>query len=218
MIGSNADTRDPLHAAIRSTGRFVWTNLVSVVVISLGWFLASLPIVTVGPATVGAYRAVLSLRADGADGIDRDAVRTAVRTQFVHATLLGLVPLVLLAIAAAYAYAYLTTGTLASGLLALAGVYAAGYVWLVSVPAFVGLAAGEPVADAVTAGYCWTARHAVGAVALAAVTAALLVVSSLLTVAVALLFAGVAFAFHVEFVATVSDSEIDRPTERILET
>lgn len=213
MNDANSDARDPLHATIQSTGRFVWTNLVSVIVISLGWFLASLPIVTVGPATVGAYRAVLSLREDDIDGIDRDAVRTTVREQFVHATLIGLVPFVILAIAATYAYAYLTTGTLASGLLALVGVYAAVYLWLVSVPTFVGLAEGEPVADAVTAGYRWTARHAVGAVALGVVTAALFVVSSLLTIAVALLFAGVAFAFHVEFLTTVS--EIDRPNERV---
>lgn len=216
MIDAEPDTHDPLHATIQSTGRFVWTNLVSVVVVSLGWFLASLPIVTVGPATVGAYRAVLSLREDGADGIDRDAVRTTVREQFVHATLIGLVPFVILAIAATYAYAYLTTGALASGLLALVGVYAAVYVWLVSVPTFVGLAEGEPVADAVTAGYRWTARHAVGAVALAVVTGALFVISSLLTVAVALLFAGVAFAFHVEFVTTVS--EIDRLNGQAVDT
>lgn len=213
MIETKPDTHDPLHATMQSTGRFVWTNLVSVIVISLGWFFASLPIVTVGPATVGAYRAVLSLRDDGTGGIDRDAVVTTVREQFVHATLLGLVPLVILAIAATYAYAYLTTGALASGLLAVVGVYTAVYVWLVSVPTFVGLAEGEPVADAVTAGYRWTARHVVGTVVLAVVTATLFVVSSLLTVAVALLFAGVAFAFHVEFLTTVS--EIDRPNERV---
>ncbi|WP_408960326.1 DUF624 domain-containing protein [Natrinema sp. 74] len=216
MIETNPDTHDPLHATIQSTGRFVWTNLVSVVVISLGWFLASLPIVTVGPATVGAYRAVLSLREGDIDGIDRDAVWTTVREQFVHATLIGLVPFVILAIAATYAYTYLTTGTLISGLLALIGGYTAIYLWLVSVPTFVGLAEGKSVVNAVTAGYRWTARHAIGAVALAVVTGTLFVVSSLLTVAVALLFAGVAFAFHVEFVTTVS--ETDWPNERAVDT
>ncbi|RDI70029.1 DUF624 domain-containing protein [Halopelagius longus] len=216
MTAAEFDGRDPLHATIQSTGRFVWANLVSVVLISVGWFFASLPVVTVGPATVGAYRAVLSLREDDGDGIDGDAVWTTVREQFVHATLIGLVPLAILAIAATYGVTYLTTGTLVSGLLALVGVYTAAYICLVWVPTFVGLAEGETVADAVTAGYRWTARHAVGAVALAVVTVVLFVVSSLLTVALALLFAGVAFAFHVEFVTAVS--EIDRLDGQTVET
>ena len=191
---------DPLFAAVRSTARFVWDNVVSVVGISLCWFAAALPIVTVGPATVGAYAAVLSLRDDETDGVDRAAVGSAVRSQFVHATALGLLPLTLVGVAAAYARAYLATGRALSGVLAVVALYAATYVCLVSVPTFIRLAAGDSLPVAVRTGYLWTARHAVGTVVLGAVTGALFVVSSLLTVAVALLFAGVAFAFHVEFV------------------
>ncbi|WP_440767045.1 DUF624 domain-containing protein [Natronorubrum sp. DTA7] len=198
---------DPMYASLKRTGRFVWANLVSIVWISIGWFLASLPIVTLGPATVGAYRAVLSLREDGHHGIDRAAVLETVRRQFVHATLLGLVPLVLLAIAANYALAYLVSGTIVAGLLALCCAYAGLYAWLVSIPTLLGLAEGKSVGSALGDGLLWTARHAVGAVALGVVTSALLVVTSLLTVAVALLFAGVAFALHVEFISSVAERE-----------
>lgn len=197
---------DPMYASLERTGRFVWANLVSIVWISVGWFLASLPIVTIGPATVGAYRAVLSLREDGRDGIDRAAVFATVRRQFVQATMLGLVPLVLFAIAANYALAYLVSGTVAAGLLGLCCAYAGLYAWLVWMPTMIGLAEGKPATTALRDGFLWTARHAVGAVALGVVTSALLVVTSLLTVAVALLFAGVAFALHVEFISSVSET------------
>lgn len=203
MTGTNLD---PMYASLERTGRFVWSHLVSVVWISVGWFLASLPIVTLGPATVGAYRAVLSLRDEGR-GIDRAAVLTTVRQQSVHAALLGLVPLVLFAIAANYVLAYLVTGTVVAGLLGLCCAYAGLYASLVSMPTLLGLAAGKPAPAALKDGVLWTARHAVGAVALGVVTGALLVLTSLLTVAVALLFAGVAFALHIEFISSVSEGE-----------
>lgn len=198
------DGLDPMYATVRTTARLVWDNLITLVGISLCWFVAALPIVTIGPATVGAYRAVLSLREDGR--VDRDAVSETVREQFVHATLLGLVPVALLATAGAYGLAYLSSGVIASGLFALVGTYAGLYAALVAIPTFVGLAAGKSARAALKDGYWWTARHAVDAVALGVVTALLLVVTSLLTAAVALLFAGVAFTLHVEFVAETDTS------------
>lgn len=196
---------DPMYASLERTTRFAWEHLVPVVGISAGWFLAALPVVTVGPATVGAYRAVLSLREGGS--VDRSAVGATVREQFVHATLLGLVPVLLLAVAGNYALAYLASGTVAAGLLALGSVYAGLYAWLVSIPTLLGLAEGKSPIAALRAGYLWTARHAVGAVALGTVTVVLLALTSVLTVAAALLFAGVAFTLHVEFVASVSGTD-----------
>ncbi|RRJ31409.1 DUF624 domain-containing protein [Halocatena pleomorpha] len=203
---------DPMYASIKRTGRFVWEHLVSIVSISVVWFLASLPIVTVGPATVGAYRAVLSLRDDDHAGIDRGGVWATVRQQAVHATLLGFVPLVLFVIAGNYVLAYLASGTVAAGLLGLCCAYAGLYASLVSVPTLLGLAAGKSAPSALTDGVLWTARHAVGAVALGVVTGVLFVITSLLTVAVALLFAGVAFALHVEFISVVSETDTPAPT------
>lgn len=194
---------DPLHRTFHSTGRFVWDNLPSIIVISIGWFFASLPVVTLGPATLGAYRAVLSLR-DG-DGLDRAAVIETVREQFVHATLLGLLPLALIFITVNYGLAYLATGQLAAGLLAVVGLYASMYVALVLVPTFVGLARGATVSDALWAGYRWTAGHALAAIVLGMVTVALLATTSALTVAVVLAFAGITCSFHVEFLAATDE-------------
>ncbi|XVH33094.1 DUF624 domain-containing protein (plasmid) [Haloferacaceae archaeon DSL9] len=204
---------DPMYATLERTVGFVWTHIVSIIGVSVGWFVASLPVVTIGPATVGAYRAVLSLRETGSDSVDWDAVGTTVRVQFVHATLIGLVPLILLTISGAYALSYLASGTLLAGLLSLGAAYAGLYAWLVSIPVLLGLAEGKSASDAMTEGYLWTARHAVGSVALGVVTAALFVATSLLTVAVALLFAGVAFTLHVEFIS--GDAGTDQLTTEV---
>lgn len=198
---------DPLHVTVHETGRFVWQHLPSVIAISVAWFLASLPVVTIGPATLGAYRAVLSLR-DG-DGLDTDAVVATVREQFAHATLLGLLPLAFLAVAVNYALASLSTGALTPGLLAVAGLYAAVYLWLVLVPTFVALARGAEVTDALWTGYRWTADHALATVVLGMLTAALLAATSVLTVAAVLVFAGAACSFHVEFIAATDERILD---------
>lgn len=207
--GSATPDRDPLHAALRATGRFVWDNLVTVVLLSLAWAVAALPLVTVGPASVGVYAAVLSLREEGR--IDRDRVLQTVREQFVHATLLSLAPLAVATVAVNYGLAYLATGETAAGLLALVGTYAALYLTLVSVPTFAALADGAPVFDAVRDGYLWTAGHPVAAVAMGALTASLLAVTALLTIAAPLLFAGVAAAFHVALLAETDPDETALP-------
>lgn len=203
----DADTpsseQDPLQATVHDTGRFVWNHLPSVIAVSVAWFLASLPVVTVGPASVGAYRAVLSLRAG--DGLDVDAIRQTLRTQFVHATLLGLFPLVVLGAAINYAFAYAATGELLAAGLAVGGVYLAAYAALVLVPTFIKLADGATLTTALWSGYRWTASHVVGTIVLGTVTVAIGALTAVGTVAIVLLFGGVACAFHVAFVTGVDD-------------
>lgn len=200
MAGSAAAEAkaDPVHATLKATGAFVWEHVTSIVAISVAWLLLALPIVTVGPATVGAYRAILSLRESGR--VDLHAVAETVRSQFVHASLLGLLPVVLVAMSATYAATYVRTGRLLAGLLALGGANVTIYLGLVLVPTFVGLARGLSVDRAVSQGYLWTARHGAEAISLGIVTVVFLALSSLLTVAMVLIFAGATFAFHVEYV------------------
>ncbi|NGM67774.1 hypothetical protein G6M89_01910 [Natronolimnobius sp. AArcel1] len=204
---------DPMYATLERTTRFVWNHLLSIIAISFAWFLAAIPLVTIGPATVGAYRAVLSLRDDETVGIDREAVLETVREQFLHATLLAFVPFALFVVAVNYGLAYLASASVSAGLLALGCAYASLYAGLVAMPTLLGLATGKSAPAAVVDGYRWTAHHAVGAVAVAVVTTVLFVVSSLLTVAVALLFAGIACTLHIEFVAGVGDFDLE--TDRV---
>lgn len=185
---------DPLYASLRSTVGFAWRHLDSVVAISVAWLLCSLPIVTAGPATLGGYRAVVSLREDGY--IDRQAVLKTVREQFPHAVVLGLFPVALSMIASVYGLTFLGTEEVPAAVFAVVTVVATGYVWLVSVAVFAALADGERPIKALKRGALWTARHAVAAGVLSVVTGLLFVGLALTTVGVGLLFGGLAFVFH----------------------
>lgn len=200
---------DPVHAALQATGSFVWTHLPRVVIVSVAWFLCVLPVVTAGPATIGAYRAITSIRETGR--IELDAVAGTVRSQFVHATLLGLLPVVLVAMTATYAVTFLSTGRVLPGVLALGGLYATAYLCLILVPTFVGLAHGSDVSAAVTNGVLWTARNAVEAAVLGILTVAFFALSTIMTVALVLVFAGATFAFHVEYLTTDQIDPLPEP-------
>ncbi|RJT06804.1 hypothetical protein [Halococcus sp. IIIV-5B] len=185
---------DPLYASLRSTAGFAWRHLDAVVVVSVAWLLCSLPVVTAGPATLGGYRAIVSLRENGS--IDRRAVSTTVRERFVHAVALGLFPVVLAAIALIYGLTLLETGAVTAAVLTVVTAVVTGYGWLVSVAAFAALADGERPVVALQRGALWTARHAVAAGVLGIVTGLLLAGLALTTVGVGLLFGGLAFVFH----------------------
>ena len=147
---------DPLYASLRSTAGFAWRHLDAVVVVSVAWLLCSLPVVTAGPATLGGYRAIVSLRENGS--IDRRAVSTTVRERFVHAVALGLFPVVLAAIALIYGLTFLETGAVTAAVLTVVTAVVTGYGWLVSVAAFAALADGEGPVVALQRGALWTAR------------------------------------------------------------
>lgn len=122
------------------TVSFVYGNVLSLVGVSVAWFLASLPLVTIGPATVGAYAAIDSLRETGR--IDHGVVTRAIRKNGLHAALLSTLPVVLGAVGATYAHEYATTGGLLAGTLAVVTIYATAYAVLVLIPAFVELSRG----------------------------------------------------------------------------
>lgn len=67
-------------SAVGETGQFAFQNIHRLIVVSVGWFLASLPVVTAGPATLAAYAAIQSMRTSPAGTIDRNHVRHVVKT------------------------------------------------------------------------------------------------------------------------------------------
>ncbi|MDS0280682.1 hypothetical protein [Haloarcula onubensis] len=197
MSGSGeGDTgRAPAH---KRTLRFVYEHSVTLVAVSVAWFVASLPLVTVGPATLGAYAAVRSLREAGA--LDRRRVAGVLRRNGVHAALLSFLPVTFFAAAGLY----LRGGTPNSGfeiVIAVVGVYVGAYLVVALVPTFVAMAAGDPPAAALKRAYVWTASKPTAALSLALVTAVIFAVTALLTIGFVLLFPAVAFSYHVEYLA-----------------
>ena len=200
-----ADDIQSVHGAVGAAFRLAYHHSIATGVISALWVLASIPIVTIGPATLGAYTAVQSIYQDGT--VNRSRVRGVLVRQWLHATLLGGVLVLLAGLTLAYIGQYLETGAFLAGLFGVLGLYLTMHLWAVLVVAFVALADGAEVYEAVTSGYWWTVRHPVDTALLGIVSASLFVGNLLLTIAVVLVFPFVLFAFHI---GLVSDSATAR--------
>jgi len=168
------------------------------VLLSVVWFICSLPLVTIGPATLGAYAAVLSLRESYS--FDLQFVVTVLKQHGISALLLTGVPLTFATIATLYGLEYVAEQSTFLLALVVGSAYAAIYTGLVLVPTFIGLANGEQLEPAVRNGFRWTASNAIGAVTMAMATLIAAAITGLLTIAFVLVFGGFAFAFHVHVV------------------
>jgi len=193
----DADTRTVFDSFVEAI-RFFYANGPILVVVSTLWFFCSLPIVTTGPATLGVYAAIASLR-EG-HHIDREHVVRTVKRHAISSALLPGVPLVFGGIAVLYARQYLATRSTLALSLSVAAVYAAAYTALLLVPTFAGLATGVALEPALRTAVGWTARNSVAALSMGMATILLFVVTALLTIAFLILFAGITFSFHLETV------------------
>jgi len=192
-----------VYRSLFAAVRFFYDNGPRLVGLSVAWVLCSLPVVTIGPSTLGAYGAIISLRDD--HSIQYDRVRDLLRRHGLSSVLLTGLPVLLAGTGALYVRRYFATrSTVALGL-AIVTLYAAAYVALVLIPTFVELARGAALDQSVRAGVRWTASNAVGAVAMAMATLLLAVVAGALTVAFALVFAGIAFSLHIEVLASADE-------------
>lgn len=196
--------------ALRASLRFVYRHGFSFVLVSFAWALASLPLVTVGPATLGAYAAVGSLREKG--WVDRREVLATVRSGAVHAVLLTLVEATFGVMAVLYLAQFLASGSTLAGVLAVGAAYAAAHLALALPATFLGLARGVPLDDALRAGYRWTVEEPLTAALMGGWTLALFVVSAGLTIAVVLVFPAIAFTFHAVLLDDVTGRDGDGAT------
>lgn len=190
----------PTH---KRTLRFVYEHSATLVAISVAWFVASLPLVTIGPATLGAYAAIRSLRETGR--LDGGHVASILRTNGIHAALLSFLPMVF-ATPAALSLRGGATPTGFESVLAVAGLYVAGYLGVALMPTFVAMADGETPIAALKRAYVWTATDPTAALSLAFVTAIVFALTALLTIGFVLLFPAVAFSYHVEYLVDDLDA------------
>ncbi|GGN20310.1 hypothetical protein [Halarchaeum nitratireducens] len=195
---NTADDVRSVHAGLGDAFRSAYHHSVAAVVVSLGWFVASLPVVTVGPATLAAYAAIQSLREHGR--VDRSEVREALAANWHNAALLSGVFVAFTVVTVAYATQYFQTGGVQAGALAVVVGYVTAHLAVVLVVAFVRLSEGASVYEAVTGGYSWTVSRPFDTVLVGFVSLGLFAVSALLTVTVCLVFPFLLFTFHVAVV------------------
>lgn len=201
-----------VHRALRDAVGTVYRNPVATVTVSLGWLVASLPLVTVGPATLGAYAAVRSVVATGE--LDRSAVTETVTAHWLDAVLFSGLLGISLSTAVLYLSRYAATGAGRAGLLGVVSLYLLYHVGVVVAMSLVSLAGGTDVASAVSAGYTWSVRRPLATVLVGVVTGALFVVCALLTVALPLVFPALAAAFHTELAASPGSDRADAADDR----
>lgn len=190
---------DALRRALTTSVRFAYRNAFALVGVSVAWSIGALPLVTVGPATLGAYAAIASLAESGS--IDYGRVRTRVRQRFVHAMLLGWLPGLFGFVSVAYFGQYATTRSWFAGGLSVVSAYAAAYAVLVLIPAFVEMSRGRAPVESLKVGRRWVTGHPTLAVTTGLVTLGLFVGTALLTVGFVLLFPATAFTFHTRLLA-----------------
>ncbi|MFC6975254.1 hypothetical protein ACFQL1_12310 [Halomicroarcula sp. GCM10025709] len=190
------DDADDSNAAV-ATLRFVYRYSTALVPASVVWALLSLPLVTAGPASVGLYATVLSLRETGR--VDRDRVRRTVRATLVPATLFGFVPVAFVGIATLYVLSGFSTGLVGMGLTAGA-LYAGLYLGVLMIPTLVMLAAGREPKPALRDAYLWIAGEPTAGLQLLLVTLVVFVATLGLTIGFVLLFGAIAATYHTEVV------------------
>lgn len=199
MTDDETNDTDHFASALSAAGRFVYRNSDRLALVSLVWFVSSVPIVTSGVATLGAYVAVAQLRSDR-NRVEWEPLVALVRNRAVAATLFGLFPLSLYALSALYA---VSAGNSRLRTLLFFGIlYGAVYATLVMIPTFDALAAGRPPRSALTAGGRWTAAHPTLSLLSLLISLGIFGVTLLLTVAFPLLFAGLVVSVNIHLVRT----------------
>lgn len=185
------------EGAFMGTLRFTYRHSAELAGLSIVWTILCLPIVTVGPVTLGAYRAIRSLAETGE--IARADVQATVRDNLLESFLLGLVPLVFIGIGLLYIIVPPETTTISLGL-GITALYIGLYFGVILVPTFYEIAAGTEPMDGLRTGFITIAGDPITVVRLLIVTTGFLVVSTLLTVALVVIFPGITMSYHIHLI------------------
>lgn len=191
--------REALRRALGAMPRFVYGNAFQLVGVSVAWIVASLPLVTIGPATLAAYVAILELKSD-ANRIDRGQIAHIVRSSGLSAALFAGVPAILGLASISHVLTFVASPSLVAEGAALLAFYGAVYIALALIPTFVFLAEGNDDLVAFKQGIAWTAAHPTLTLVTGLLTLCLLSLTVLLTIAFVLLFAGVTFSIQIAIV------------------
>lgn len=195
MIPTNTNA-ERFRRSLRETSRFVYGHSTWLVVISVCWVLASLPVVTAGLATLGAYAAIRSLRND--DRPRWSAVSTSLHRDGLNVTLMSFVPVLLAFVTGLYAFRYVETSSTEYLLFTIAGVYLVSFLLLVLLTAVARLSDGEAFVEAVTGSYAWVVRDPIRSALLVSTTGVVVLVGIVSIVGLVVIVPGVLFSLHLE--------------------
>lgn len=205
--------------SLRRTAAFVYHNSTWLVVVSVCWVVASIPVVTSGVATLSAFSAIRSLR--NGDRPRWRVVTNSLRRQGVNVTLMSFVPVLLAAGTALYVVRYVETGSVRSLLLSIAGVYLVFFLLLVVLTTIARLSDGDGFVEAVSAGYGWVIHDPLRSAMSVVTMAGIVLVGIASVVGTVIIVPALLFSFHLQVVdgdgsspPTVGEGDRSADTDR----
>ena len=207
--------RVAFQQALSGLPRFVYGNGLRLAMLSVAWTVCSLPLVTVGPATLAVYVAVQDL-CSARNTIDRSRISSILRQNGVASAVFSSIPVIFVTIAVLYGIQALEHEALIGEVVALIASYIGLYAVLVLIPTFNTMAAGAPPVSALRRGIRWVSSHPTAALTTALLTVIFFVVTVLFTIAFVLLFAGLVVSLHVVIVTELGDVPIEDDPEIML--
>jgi hypothetical protein len=204
------DSSDRDRGPFVQTLRFAYRHSVPLAAISVVWTLLALPLITIGPATLGAYRAIVTLRETGEYSVVASV--SAVREDFLAAVLLGSAPMLFGGIGVLYLVSPpAVLGSIALGL-GLGASYLGLFFAVLLIPTYYGIALGADPSDALRTGYLCVARAPRITLRIVIVTCVIFAASALLTVAIVLVFPAFTVAYHIHVIDPLLERDGDSVT------
>lgn len=201
MITATTST-DQFRRSLRRTGGFIYHHSSSLVLISICWFVGSFPLITSGPATLGAYSAIRSMR--NGDRIETKAIRRTLRSHGLNATLMGFVPVIVGVLTSAYFYRYIVTDATQYIVLSIVGVYLFSFLLLVSLTTFAFLSNEDTFFVAVSDSYGWVIQNPLLSTVIILTSGVLILIGIISIVGLIIIIPAALFSFHLEVIQNSS--------------
>ncbi|EMA37996.1 hypothetical protein C447_11185 [Halococcus hamelinensis 100A6] len=180
--------------SLRDALGFAYRHSLVLVVISVCWVVSSLPVVTCGISTLGAYSAIRSLRSN--KKVKFSEITATIRRHGVNASLLIYVPIIIGFATATYFLTYVRTDSFRYLAIAIAGTYLFIFLSLVVLTTFAVLSRDRSFVGSLSTGYTWVVGNPTHSTTLIFVYAGLLLLGAVSVIGLVIIVPALLFTLH----------------------
>ena len=180
--------------SLRAALDFAYRHSLVLVLVSVCWVVGSLPVVTCGLSTLGAYAAIRSLHSN--DKIDIAEIAATVRCHGLNASLLIYIPIIIGFATVAYFRTYVRTDSLQYLAIAIAGTYLFIFLSLVVLTTFAVLSRDRSFVDSLSASYTWVVANPTHSTTLIFVYAGVLLLGAVSVIGLVVIVPALVFTLH----------------------
>lgn len=139
--------------SLRDALGFAYRHSLVLAITSICWVVSSLPIITCGISTLGAYATIRSLHLH--EKVEKDEIVKTIRQHGVNASLLIYIPIIIGFATSAYFHTYVRTDSLQYLVIAIVGTYLFIFLSLVVLTTFAILSQDRSFIDSLSTSYTW---------------------------------------------------------------